>query len=111
MATFTYTPSFEATESSQPRVRKFQAGDGYEQRIRFGLNTDPKEWTLQFSNRTDTERENIVSFLEACAGVESFDWTPPRGGAGKFVCEEWQVTLSNCNNNQIQAKFREVFEP
>ena len=111
MATFTYTPSFEATESSKPRVRKFQAGSGYEQRIRFGLNTDPKEWTLTFSNRTDTERDNILAFLEARAGVESFDWSPPRGTAGKYVCEEWQATLSNCNNNQIRATFREVFEP
>jgi phage-related protein len=110
MATFTYTPSFQATESSKPRVRKFQAGDGYEQRVRFGLNTDPKEWTLTFANRDDTERETILGFLEARAGVEAFDWTPPRGGAGKFVCEEWQTTLSNCNNNQIQATFREVFE-
>jgi phage-related protein len=111
MATFTYTPSFEATEGSKPRVRKFQAGDGYEQRIRFGLNIDPKDWTLTFANRTDTERENILAFFEARGGVESFDWTPPRGGAGKFVCEEWQAKLSNCNNNQIQATFREVFEP
>jgi phage-related protein len=110
MATFTYTPSFEATESSKPRARKFQAGDGYEQRVRFGLNTDPKEWSLTFSNQTDTERDNIVTFLSARAGVESFDWTPPRGTAGKYVCEEWQVTLSNCNNNQIQATFRQVFE-
>ena len=111
MATFTYTPSFEATESSKPRVRKFQAGDGYETRIRFGLHTDPKEWSLTFANRTDSERNNILSFLEARAGVESFDWTPPRGTAGKYVCEEWQVTLSNCNNNQIRATFRQVFEP
>lgn len=111
MATFTYVPSFSATESSKPQVRKFKAGDGYEQRIRFGLNTDPKEWSLTFSNRTDTERNNILTFLEARAGVESFDWTPPRGGAGKFICEEWQATLSNCNNNQIQATFKEVFEP
>ena len=42
MPAFTYTPSFEATEASKPRARKFQAGDGYEQRIRFGLNTNPK---------------------------------------------------------------------
>lgn len=111
MATFTYTPSFEATESSKPRVRKFQAGDGYEQRVRFGLNTNAKEWSLVFSNRDDTERDNITAFLEARAGVESFDWTPPRGTAGKYVCEEWQVTLSNCNNNQIRATFRQVFEP
>lgn len=111
MATFTYTPSFEATEVSKPRVRRFQAGDGYEQRITFGLNTDPKEWQLVFSNRDDTERDAIASFLETQGGTTSFDWTPPRGTAGKYVCEDWQITLSNCNNNQIRATFREVFEP
>lgn len=111
MATFTYTPSFEATENSQPRVRRFQAGDGYEQRITFGLHADPKEWSLTFANRDDTERDNILTFLEARGGVESFDWTPPRGTTGKYVCSEWQTTLSNCNNNQIQVTFREVFEP
>jgi phage-related protein len=111
MATFTFSPSFEATESSKPRVRKFTSADGYEQRIRFGLHTDPKEWSLTFSNRTDTERDDITAFLDARGGVESFDWIPPRGVAGKYVCEDWQVTLSNCNNNQIQATFREVFEP
>lgn len=110
MATFTWTPSFEATESSKPRVRKFAAADGYEQRIRFGLRTDPKEWSLSFNNRTDTERDQITAFLDARGGVESFDWTPPRGSAGKYVCEEWQTTLSNCNNNQIRATFRQVFE-
>lgn len=111
MAVFTYTPSFEATEVSKPRVRRFAAGDGYEQRITFGLNTDPKEWQLVFSNRDDTERDQILAFLEARKAVESFDWTPPRGTAGKYVCDEWQVTLSNCNNNQIRATFREVYEP
>lgn len=111
MSTFTYVPSFEATESSKPRVRRFQAGDGYEQRIRFGLNTDPKEWSLVFLNRTDTERDNIVGFLEARGGAESFDWTPPKGTAGKFVCDEWQTRLLNCNNNTIQATFRQVYEP
>lgn len=111
MATFTYTPSFPATESSQPRVRRFQAGDGYEQRITFGLNSDPKEWALTFANRTDTERDAIAAFLEARNGSESFDWTPPRGSASKYVCSKWQISLSNCNNNMLQATFREVFEP
>ena len=110
MATFTYVPSFEATEVSKPRVRRFQAGDGYEQRIRFGLNTNPKEWQLVFSNRTDADRNAITDFLNARGGAENFDWTTPTGVAGKFVCEDWQVTLSNCNNNQIRATFRQVFE-
>jgi phage-related protein len=111
MATFTWTPSFEATESSQPRVRKTQFGDGYEQRIRFGLHTNPKEWDLTFSERTDVERDEITAFLDARGGAESFDWIPPRGSAGKYICEEWQVTLTACNFNTIRAKFKEVFEP
>lgn len=111
MATFTFTPSFEATESSRPRVSKIQYGDGYEMRATFGLNADPKEWTLFFSERTDTERDQITSFLDTAGGVNSFDWTPPTGSAGKYVCEEWQVTLRACNFNTIQVKFREVFEP
>lgn len=111
MSTFTYTPSFEATQSSKPRTHKFQAGDGYEQRIRFGLNTDPKEWTLTFAERTNAERDAITTFLETAAGVTSFDWTPPSGVAGKYICEEWQVTLRSYNFNTIQAKFRQVFEP
>ena len=111
MATFTYTPSFEATEVSKPRVSKIQYGDGYEMRATFGLNVDPKEWPLTFAERADTERDNILAFFEARGGVESFDWTPPRGTAGKYVCEEWQVTLRSCNFNTIQAKFREVYEP
>ena len=86
-------------------------GDGYEQRLRFGLNTDSKEWDLTFSERTDTERDQISDFLEARGAVESFDWTPPRGTAGKYVCEDWQITLRACNFNTIRAKFREVFEP
>ena len=111
MATFTFTPSFEATESSKPRVRKFTSADGYEQRIRFGLNTDPKEWDLTFSERSDTERDQITAFLDARGGVESFDWTSPRGIPGKYVCDEWQVTLRACNFNTIKARFRQVFEP
>lgn len=111
MATFTWTPSFPATEVSKPRVRRFQAGDGYEQRIRFGLNTDPKEWDLTFDQRRDTERDQIANFLNARGAYESFTWTTPRGVTGQFVCDEWQITLNSCNFNTIKARFRQVFEP
>lgn len=111
MATFTYTASFTATEQSQPRVRNTQFGDGYSQRTRYGLNTDPKSWRLTFLNRSNTERENILAFLEARAGAESFDWTPPRGSAGKYLCSEWTMEMVAFNNNTITATFIQVFEP
>jgi phage-related protein len=111
MATFTYTASYSASESSQPRVAKVQFGDGYEQRLRYGLNVDAKSWQLTFANRTNSEREQILGFLEARAGADSFDWTPPRGSAGKYVCSEWNLDMSNFNNNTITATFVQVFEP
>jgi len=108
MATFTFTPSFEATEISKPKVRKTAFGDSYEQRLRFGLNTNMKEWQLVFAERTTTERDQIVAFFDTEGGVTSFDWTPPRGTAGKYVCEEWRTTIKNCNFSTINATFRQV---
>lgn len=111
MATFTYVPSFPASLSQQPRVFTARFGDGYEQRAAFGINTQPKTWQLQFSNRDDTERNGILAFLEARKGVEAFDWTDPNGYAAKWVCSEWNVEQVSCNFNNVTASFREVFEP
>ena len=111
MATFTYVASYTATEESAPVVRNVQFGDGYSQRLRYGLNTDPKRWRLTFQNRSNTERDNILTFLEARGGAESFDWTPPRGSAGKYICPQWSMDMVAFNNNTIQAEFMEVFEP
>jgi len=110
MATFTYTPSFSATQNSEPQIQKVQFGDGYEQRLRFGLNTNPKQWDLIFQHRTDTERDDILAFLDARGGWEAFDWTPPHGDAGRFVCEQWRSEMLSCNLNTITATFRQVFE-
>lgn len=111
MATFTYTADYSATEDSQPRVKTVQYGDGYSQRLKYGLNTDPKSWKLTFAYRTNTERDNIVGFFEQRGGAESFDWTPPRGSAGKYICSSWSVELNAYNQNTINATFVQVFEP
>lgn len=113
MATFTYTPEYPPTEVSKPRVRQVQFGDGYEQRVRFGLNTDLKTWQLTFKARDDDETEKIKDFLEARGGVESFSWTPPLWGAPQrqYVCEEWQITADAYNLNTVTATFRQVAEP
>lgn len=111
MATFTWIPDYEATENSRPRVSRVQFGDGYEQRMTFGLNTDPKDWDLVFTGRTNIERDEIRSFLRARGGVEAFTWTAPGSDPGKFVCDEWRVTLNVHNYNTITATFRQAFEP
>ena len=111
MATFTFTPSFTASLEEQPIIRRVKFGDGYEQRLPYGLNTQPKKWSLQFLNRTDTERNNILTFLRARGAAESFDWTDPNSYAGKWICAQWNLSQVSCNFNNITATFEEVFEP
>jgi phage-related protein len=113
MATFTYTPEYPPSETSAPRVRRTQLGDGYEHRIRFGLNTDLKSWRLEFRRRSETETTGIRNFLQARGGSESFTWTPPffSAVAGQYVCEQWEIVAEAHNIYNITATFRQVAEP
>lgn len=108
--TFTWVPSFPASQQSQPNVRTVKFGDGYEQRLRYGLRTDFKSWILVFENRSDSERNEIINFLSARAGAEQFNWTTPHGETRAFVCEQWNSDHVACNLNNIRATFREVID-
>lgn len=110
VTTFTWTPSYPATQISKPTVRRIKYGDGYEQRLRYGLNQDLKEWDLVFDNRSDEERSEITAFLTARAGVEAFNWVTPFGTVGAFVCDEWTSEHKACNQNTISARFRRVVD-
>ena len=107
MATFTWIPSKEAVEASKPRKRVVSFGDGYEHRIGWGLNRDLKTWRLPFNNKTDADREAILTFLEARAGAEAFDSTPPLGVSGKYVVDDWEAQLA-CARNSFTLTFRQV---
>jgi phage-related protein len=37
-------PDFGLSKKSEPAIRTTKFGDGYEQRVGFGLNQSPKEW-------------------------------------------------------------------
>jgi phage-related protein len=113
MATFpAITPSYGAQKTSQPRVRTVQFGDGYSQRLRYGLNTNPKSWDLTWQNITESDADTIEAFLDARGGAESFDWTPPGGESNaKWICQQWNKTIPYVNRATITATFAQVFEP
>ena len=113
MATFpSITPTYNAQKRSQPNVRTVRFGDGYEQRLTFGLNQNPKVWSLTFEV-SETDADTIETFLDARAiDNESFDWQPPgESTTYKWVCEDWSKSIPYLNRATIQATFREVFEP
>lgn len=108
MATFTFTPDQGVNLTKSPRVRNAQFGDGYQQRVADGINTQPRRWSLSF-NRNSTDVASIEAFLVARNGVESFDWTPYTGSAGKWVCSEWTLTELSPDSQSLSATFTEVF--
>lgn len=114
MATFpSIEPSYGASKQSQPKTRVVKFGDGYENRLRFGLNQDAKVWNVTFDNRTEADADTIEAFLDARgADGASFDWTPPGSSTPyKWVCDSWNKTIPYVGRATITATFREVFEP
>jgi len=114
MAVFpSITPTYGVQKSSAPVTRKVQFGDGYEQFLTFGLNQNPKSFSLTFEV-SETDADTIETFLDARAAnnMESFNFTPPgEGSSSKFVCEQWTKSIPYLNRATIQATFRQVFEP
>lgn len=113
MATFpSITPTYGVQKRSNPSVRTVRFGDGYEQRTTLGINQNPKVYQLTFEV-SETDADTIETFLDArAADNASFDFTPPgEASSSKFVCESWTKTIPYLNRANIQASFRQVFEP
>jgi phage-related protein len=112
MTAFTYVPEFGATRPSKPRVNNIKFGDGYEQRIAYGINVNPGRWELTFANRDQAEAFAIDAFFTARGGVDFFEWTPPGESAEKkWKCQDWTLTPVKGNYYTIAAIFEEVFDP
>ena len=113
MATFpSITPTCGAQKTSQPRVRTVQFGDGYQNRLTYGLNQNPKVWNLTWEV-SETNADTIETFLDArAADNASFNWTPPAEATSyKWICSEWSKSIPYLNRATIQASFIQVFEP
>ena len=113
MATFPdVQANYGISKASRPNVRTARFGDGYEQRVTFGLNQNPKIWQLSWVNITEADCDTIENFLNARAGVEAFDWSPPdESDTYKWVCQDWNKKIDLPTRRTITATFREVFEP
>jgi len=113
MATFpSITPTYGLQKTSAPSARTVRFGDGVETRLTFGLNQNPKVFTLTFEV-SETDSDTIETFLDARAAnnMESFDFTPPgESSSSKFVCEQWSKSIPYLNRATIQTTFRQVFE-
>ena len=71
------TPTYGIQKRSAPNVRTVRFGDGFEKRLSFGLNQNPKVYNLTFEV-SETDADTIETFLDARADDNAaFDFTPP----------------------------------
>ena len=115
MATFpSYKPTYSATKKSNPKTRTTKFGDGYEQRTVFGLNQNPKEWSLTFT-LPDSDIKIIETFLNQRADDSaSFNWAPPdeEFTLYKWKCEGgYSKEMFDFGISRLTVTFQQVFEP
>lgn len=109
MALFDWIPDYGTSRQHKPTVRNVKFGDGYEQRLTYGINTNLQKWGLQFTARTNEEADAIMDFLDDSNAVTAFDWTTPDGISGKkWICRQWSKTMIAYNINDISVEFEEV---
>ena len=113
MASFptTVNPTYGTVKNSAPSIRIAQFGSGYSQRSTFGINQNLKVYQFKWQNISETDADEIETFLDARAGVENFDYTPAGESASKkMICIQWNKTITYLNRATINATFEEVAE-
>jgi len=106
--TFTWHPEWDSQLSEEPDITVTKFGDGYELRVPKGINNRPEKWSLTFS-RTTQQFPDVLTFVRARNGVESFYWTTPLGETKVFVCRSWRLSRKQ-GHNAISLEFEQVFE-
>lgn len=106
METFTFAPNWGMKLSREPKVKTLAFGDGYEQRLKQGLNHNLRSYSLAFSGDVAKMRQ-IDDFLTRHEGYKAFLWTPRHSTQGKFKCEKWEIDQTE-SHWTISCEFKEV---
>jgi len=110
MPSFIWDPSYNQSTKIQPKVLSVKFGDGYEQRIKDGINNDLLSLSLTFQKRSSVETTAINHFLSERKGAESFVFTPPApfATANKFICKSFSTNYVFYDNYTVTATFNQV---
>ena len=113
VASATLPASYGTSRTAEPKLRVSNFGDGYEQVAPAGLDHNLLTLNVSFSAKTADERAEIVTFLDARAGVEAFRWTPPAPYATEriFRCKTWSDGWDEFDSEIVNAVFQEVKIP
>lgn len=93
--------------SSVHRTLTAKFGDGYEQRLKDGINTKEEQFTVAFNNRTRAEINTIKDFLDATIPAS---FTASIDDTVKVVCEDYKISYPQPSVFSLSAELRRVYE-
>ena len=107
---FIWSPSYSLTASQKPNVLSIKFGNGYEQRLKDGINNSLVTLDLKFESRSASESVAIVHFLTDKEGYKSFWFKAPSpfDVSKKFICRDWATNQLFDDNFTVTSKFEEV---
>lgn len=110
MAEFTYTPSRGFTKNITPAVTTAKFGDGYAQRVVFGINNVANSWNLQFNSIPVATADAIDAFLTSKAGVYAFTFRPHGEDTDvNVICSTWSKVYESEISRNVSATFERVY--
>ena len=115
MATFpNITPQYSTQETVNQDNQTVELGDGFQQRLAFGLPANKRLIKLNLTfNVSTTDAATIDTFLNARFDDQaSFDFTPPHHSSSlKFICTSRTRTAILSNRAIMNLSFEQVAEP
>lgn len=108
MAEFTWFPDASISKDVEPRVASARFGDGYEQRVPLGINTQIDKWQLTFTGNRE-RIDPIEAFIAAQGGYLAFDWKNPDEQTGRYVCRSWKKQRQDSQKVILTCEFERVF--
>jgi len=118
------TPDKGLSRQTKHAVNVSKFGDGYEQRVAKGINSQGETYNLQFNNRTAEFVDDVVVFLDAQKGITKFPLilpdsnqsSNPSGPAGvgekeiKVVADTYTTTYLYGTFYSLTVSVRRVYE-
>lgn len=103
--------NFDRGIQRQTSIRTLTAtfGDGYEQRVRNGINPKQESFSVSFNNRSTEEIEVLAAFFDNKTG-DNFNIVI-NGETIKVASEQYNISYGQTTINSLSIQFRRVYEP
>ncbi|TEA26239.1 phage tail protein [Candidatus Schmidhempelia bombi] len=107
METFFWQVAPSMSEKAEPKIKTIKFGDGYEQRIKDGINNDLRSYSVTLKVARE-DAQHINDFLTRHGGLHAFKWIEPNTHRLITVkCTSWTSNVMNTVTT-ITATFEEV---